>query len=57
MPSDLFLHSSFPFLRALLKYISQLFHLLLNALSLLKNSAQGFQTLLPLVMAGLLNGQ
>ena len=44
-------------LSVLLKYISQLFHSHPNVPSLVKNSAQGFQTPLPLVTAGLLNGQ
>ena len=57
MSFNSFLHSSFPSLRVLLKYISQLFHSHLNIPLLVKISAQGFQTPLPLVTTGLLNGQ
>ena len=57
MLSDSFLHSSFPLLEVLLKSISQPFHSHPNIPSLVKNSAQGFQTPSPLVTVGLLNGQ
>ena len=57
MPSNSFLHSSYPSLRAVLRSISQLFRLHMNAPSWVKNSAQGFQTLLSSVVASLLNGQ